>query len=153
MEATTSNITVNVSGRRFEMSPYTYSRLVKNLPTSPIISAALGSEDLFFERHADAFQSILHYYQTGNLHLPLSVCPSLFKSELDFWGVEVTQLDKCCYNDYGTFEQDQTSLEKYERYTEKKTVIKHDTRVGKLQAKLWATLNYPFASTLAQVGY
>ena len=47
----------------------------------------------FFDRHPGIFSNILNYFQTGKLHCPRDVCGPMFQEELDFWGVDETQME------------------------------------------------------------
>ena len=53
-----------------------------------------------FNRPIQSFEAILAFYQTGELHMPLSFCPGAFKTELDFWGLDAQIMSKCCYYRY-----------------------------------------------------
>ncbi|XP_046562472.1 shaker-related potassium channel tsha2-like isoform X2 [Haliotis rubra] len=64
-------ITVNVSGRRFEIGRDVLSRF----PDSTLGRLTSSTQkEVFFQRPAAVFKSVLGYHQTGHLHLPSSMC-------------------------------------------------------------------------------
>ena len=56
--------------------------------------------EYFFDRHPGVFSQILNYYRTGKLHYPTNVCGPLFEAELDFWGLDLNQVEPCCWKTY-----------------------------------------------------
>ena len=93
-------IQINVGGEHY--SPYVST--LQNLPDSPlarIIKEDVNSEldydpvtgEYFFDRHPGIFLQILNYFQTGKLHCPRDVCGPMFQTELNFWGVDETQME------------------------------------------------------------
>jgi len=93
-------ININVGGEKH--SPYIST--LKNFPESPLAwiiqdeNRALldhdAEEDMyFFDRHPGIFTEILNYYQTGKLHCPRDVCGPMFQEELNFWGIDETQME------------------------------------------------------------
>lgn len=103
-----SGCTLNVGGRRF---PFT-SELVTHLPLSRLSRlnhCASESEllelcddydreanELFFDRHSDAFGFIVAYVQHGALRLAPSMCELSFLNELLYWGLDSAELQTCC---------------------------------------------------------
>ncbi len=67
-----ADLVVNVSGRRFEVERC----LLTIFPDSTLGRlACLNQKEFNYQRPAAVFESVLAYYQTGHLHLPVSVCP------------------------------------------------------------------------------
>uniref|UniRef100_A0A8C6UK98 Potassium voltage-gated channel, subfamily G, member 3 n=1 Tax=Neogobius melanostomus TaxID=47308 RepID=A0A8C6UK98_9GOBI len=103
-----SGCTLNVGGRRF---PFT-ADLVTHLPLSRLSRlnrCASESEllefcddydretnELFFDRHSDAFSFIVAYAQHGALRLAPSMCELSFLNELLYWGLDSAELQTCC---------------------------------------------------------
>ncbi|XP_072301695.1 voltage-gated potassium channel regulatory subunit KCNG3-like [Eucyclogobius newberryi] len=103
-----SGCTLNVGGRRF---PFT-SDLVTHLPLSRLSClnrCASESEllefcddydsennEIFFDRHSDAFSFIVAYAQHGALRLAPSMCELSFLNELLYWGLDSSELQTCC---------------------------------------------------------
>ncbi|CAL1572693.1 unnamed protein product [Knipowitschia caucasica] len=100
--------TLNVGGKRF---PFT-ADLVSHLPLSRLSRlnrCASESEllelcddydsetnELFFDRHSDAFSFIVSYAQHGALRLAPSMCELSFLNELVYWGLDSAELQTCC---------------------------------------------------------
>ncbi|KAK7925093.1 hypothetical protein WMY93_007403 [Mugilogobius chulae] len=103
-----SGCTLNVGGRRF---PFT-ADLVTHLPLSRLSRlnrCASESEllefcddydretnELFFDRHSDAFSFIVAYAKHGALRLAPSMCELSFLNELLYWGLDSAELQTCC---------------------------------------------------------
>lgn len=101
---------VNVSGTRFEVSEDKWAIIQKNVPIHYQENIHQLGEEIYVERHPAAFQSILYMEQGGELHLPDELCPSSFKRELEFWGVDEVCLAKCCFAKYIAYFDDQEVL-------------------------------------------
>ena len=71
--------TVSVSGTTFQMSMDTWTKMRRLVATDDLPKLIQTSQGVFTERHALAFQNILQYFQSGELHLPTDMCPSTFK--------------------------------------------------------------------------
>lgn len=55
------------------------------------------SERIIVNRPAESFAAILAFYQTGELHIPMTSCPGAFLNELEFWEISPEALSRCCY--------------------------------------------------------
>ena len=93
-------ININVGGEKH--SPYVST--LQNVPDSPlswIIKEEFRSdldydseEDVYyFDRHPGIFSAVLNYFQTGKLHCPRDVCGPMFQEELNYWGIDETQME------------------------------------------------------------
>ena len=91
---------LNVGGEKH--SPYVST--LKNIPDSPLAwivrNECKGELDYdpitgvyFFDRHPGIFSQVLNYFQTGKLHCPRDVCGPMFQKELNFWGIDETQME------------------------------------------------------------
>ena len=105
MVATSSNnqqkkVVINVGGEKH--TPYVST--LGNIPNSPLswilhdeCKAKLDYDpstgEYFFDRHPGAFNQVLHYLQTGKLHCPRDICGPMFQKELDFWGIDESQME------------------------------------------------------------
>jgi potassium voltage-gated channel Shaw-related subfamily C protein 1 len=115
-----SRIILNVGGTRFE----TYKNILKKIPatrlsrlTEALVNYDPVTNEYFFDRHPGVFSQILNYYRTGKLHYPTvgsflflnenifkvliiyhkNVCGPLFEEELAFWGLDMNQVEPCCW--------------------------------------------------------
>ncbi len=67
------------------------------LPEVVKLAAQRGEElEFVFSRPNDIFGSILGFYQTDELHMPMWICPGAFRKELEFWGIDTSYLEPCC---------------------------------------------------------
>jgi hypothetical protein len=103
-------IILNISGTRYEVSENTWTSIKKNIPVKFRENLHQLDTEIYIERHPAAFQSILYYEQGGELHLPSDLCPSSFKKELEFWGVDEVCLAKCCFTKYIAYFDDSEVL-------------------------------------------
>lgn len=88
---------------RFEVGGQTFSLSAEKLETGPpsklkqLYTCAENKQELIcIERPAELFAAILALYQTQELHIPLSTCPSAFLRELQYWDLGVEHLADCC---------------------------------------------------------
>ncbi|GFS25640.1 potassium voltage-gated channel subfamily C member 1 [Elysia marginata] len=86
---------INVGGVRHE----THVATLRNVPSSRLsrlaewhVSSGGGRLEYFFDRHPAVFNSIIDFYRTGELHVPLEVCGAVVKRELNFWQIEEYQI-------------------------------------------------------------
>ncbi|XP_060085893.1 potassium voltage-gated channel protein Shaw-like [Ylistrum balloti] len=67
-------------------------------------------DEFFFDRHAGAFISILHYYRTEELHVDQNICGNIIRGELDFWGLTELDIEPCCWGHYSKFKDHKETL-------------------------------------------
>ncbi|XP_078541696.1 potassium voltage-gated channel subfamily V member 1 [Lissotriton helveticus] len=106
------SLLINVGGRRFVLSQQTLSchpetRLGRLLAAGRGLEAAElcddaspGEGEFFFDRSAQMFEYVLHYYRTGRLHLMEQLCAVSFLQEIEYWGLGELCLDRCCRDKY-----------------------------------------------------
>ena len=114
-------VLINIGGLRHE----TYRSTLKNIPDTRLSwiaeeSATHSPEydplsgEFFFDRHPQVFSHILNYYRTGNLHVPYDVCGPLFEEELQYWGIDDSQVESCCWLSYRQHRDAQETLKDFE---------------------------------------
>ncbi|CAJ0583374.1 unnamed protein product, partial [Mesorhabditis spiculigera] len=93
-------IVINVGGHRHE----TYAATLKKIPATRLsrLTPSLANFDpllneYFFDRHPGVFGQVLNYYRTGKLHYPTDVCGPLFEEELQYWGLDASDTEPCCW--------------------------------------------------------
>lgn len=169
--ASKERIVINCGGIRHE----TYWATLKKLPdtrlswlcdTSSRTTTDYDPEknEYFFDRHPHVFAAILNYYRTGKLHKPSNVCGPLFEEELNFWGIDETQIEACCWLHYREHRDAKDTLRNIEFYqtddVEEREVEetffdriqnRRQTRWQKLKPKLWQLVDDPYSSRLAKV--
>lgn len=57
----------------------------------------LEQNEIYFDRHASSFASIIQFYRTGKLHLTDELCILSFNDDLAFWGVDECFFESCCH--------------------------------------------------------
>lgn len=72
--------------------------------------------------------AIIEYCNTGLLHIPPNVCKGSFQTELQFWGLNPSLLEKCCYHKFCSFLNDQKKLEGFENMYKRNTNIGNKKR-------------------------
>ena len=83
-------VVINVSGMHFETWTWTLNRFPNTLLGNPFKRRKYFnnfSNEYFFERHRQSFESILYYYQSNGKFLirPLSVSSEVFFDEIVFF--------------------------------------------------------------------
>ena len=114
-------IVINVGGQRH----LTYRSTLRNIPDTRLSWLADGSAihsadydretgEFYFDRHPTVFSHILNYYRTGKLHVPYDVCGPLYEEELQFWGIDDSQVESCCWISYRQHRDAQDTLKDFE---------------------------------------
>lgn len=93
-----SRVKLNVSGTLFEFN----REILLTKPCGKLAEMVNCYEltdkpvELIVDRSPGCFDAILNYYQTGKLHIPMTMCPGSFQEELNFWRIDVDELTDCC---------------------------------------------------------
>ena len=114
-------VTINVGG----IKHVTYRNTLRNVPDTRLSwiadsASANTSEfdaetgEFFFDRHPTVFAHVLNYYRTGKLHVPYDVCGPMFEEELQFWGIDDSQVESCCWISYRQHREAQETLKEFE---------------------------------------
>ena len=114
-------IIINVGGQKH----VTYRSTLRNIPDTRLSWLADGSAihsadfdretgEFYFDRHPTVFSHILNYYRTGKLHVPYDVCGPLYEEELQFWGIDDSQVESCCWISYRQHRDAQDTLKDFE---------------------------------------
>ena len=114
-------IIINVGGQKH----ITYRSTLRNIPDTRLSWLADGSAihsadfdhetgEFYFDRHPAVFSHILNYYRTGKLHVPYDVCGPLYEEELQFWGIDDSQVESCCWISYRQHRDAQATLKDFE---------------------------------------
>ncbi|CAL8381343.1 unnamed protein product [Boreogadus saida] len=53
-------------------------------------------KEFYFDRNPGLFPYLLHFYQTGKLHIMEDLCVFSFSQEIEYWGINEFFLDSCC---------------------------------------------------------
>ncbi|CAA91765.1 Potassium voltage-gated channel protein egl-36 [Caenorhabditis elegans] len=167
-------IVLNVGGVRHE----TYQATLKKIPATRLsrLTPSLANFDpllneYFFDRHPAVFAMILNYYRTGKLHYPTDVCGPLFEEELQYWGLDASDTEPCCWMQLLHAKDTQETLAVLDRMdadheddpqlreqdTMKKFGWEEDyfqgkrTRWMKLKPQMWSLFDEPYSSQAAKL--
>lgn len=151
-------VTLNVSGRRFQIRDYFLTIYPNTLLGGKARSLFYdkAKNEFFFDRDPDSFRFIWNFYHSGQLHCPREDCVQSFLDEVDFFGLDITMLCECCWCE--TFEA------AYERLTKRREEQEANEREAakalhvldpnaSLREKAWVTLKDPSFSHFAKVFY
>lgn len=154
-------VILNISGTIFRLHKNTFCRLPSHCFENGVSRAHKSddrdaAEEYYLERHADSFTSIVWFYTNGELHMPSSVCPSVFCRELQFWQIDERKMSRCCYMKYVSFFEDQALLKTFEEEELKavrsgKVLRPSNSKWEYFRRKVWRVLDDPMSSCLAKV--
>lgn len=109
---TSKRVVLNVGGERHEVMWKTLERLPRSrlgrIRFASCFQEILNlcdeinliNNEIYFDRHASSFATILQFFRTGKLHLTDDLCILSFKEDLEFWGVDECFFESCCYLKY-----------------------------------------------------
>lgn len=106
------------------------------------------------------FKAVINYLRTGELHMPPFICGPAAKTELEFWGVPDSIIEKCCYSHYNSYNSTLKALNQLEKdrhgsfgYNEddNKENARHLPKWKRLRNMAAVLLNHPEASKPAKV--
>ncbi len=153
-------VIVNVGGIRHEVCRATLHRV----PGSKLASLETlvnhfrrKSNEYYFDRHPGVFSAILNFYRTGELHLPNDVCNFLLKNELEYWEIDETLIEDCCWMRYNAHWDQMKTLGQFEnKHNAKRRKRTSNPPVcancyARWQPKIWAFLDDPYSSKSSQV--
>lgn len=95
-----TKIKLNVRGVHFEVKAST----LESFPNCLLSSLDHNSkywddemEEYFFERDPGIFNAILNMYTIRELHVPKTLCISVFRKEMEFWRIPISSVSECCW--------------------------------------------------------
>ncbi|XP_019736027.1 potassium voltage-gated channel subfamily S member 1-like [Hippocampus comes] len=114
-------------------------------------------KEFYFDRNPGLFPYVLHFYQTGKLHVMEELCVFSFSQEMEYWGIEEFFLDSCCSFRYherklGTRrriswdgDSDDGCAGGHADICRLRTELQHfaEVRYGGARQRLWLTLENP----------
>ncbi|XP_043946015.1 potassium voltage-gated channel subfamily S member 1 [Protopterus annectens] len=115
------------------------------------------AKEFYFDRNPGLFPYVMHFYQTGKLHIMEELCVFSFSQEIEYWGINEFFLDSCC-----SYRYHERKLENHCRnWDEESEVSSVDTSVdeisdfnldvlrfntlrwGHIRKRLWLTMENP----------
>ncbi|KAK2889043.1 hypothetical protein Q8A67_014418 [Cirrhinus molitorella] len=114
-------------------------------------------KECYFDRNPGLFPYVLHFYQTGKLHIMEELCIFSFSQEIEYWGISEFFLDSCCSYRYldrklgrhhksWDEESDASSVDtSVDEISDLNKDIEHfhEMRFGNIRKCLWLTLENP----------
>lgn len=93
----------------------------------------------------------------GELHVPLDVCGAVVRRELDYWLMDETLIEPCCWMIYSQFIENQKTLTEFNLSIEQENdVIEKFKNAEKgwkrYMMHVWMVLDHPRYSKVAMVG-
>ncbi|KAK4476115.1 hypothetical protein MN116_001335 [Schistosoma mekongi] len=161
-----SRVVLNVGGERHEVMWKTLRRLPLSrlgrlsISDNPIELAQLFDDysteknELYFDRYARSFGSILGVYRTGHLHFFEDICVVAFKNDLFYWGINEYQLETCCYYKYYLKKEQMQEELKKTREINLSQAQEEQFGIGRwatLQKYIWDIVEKPQTSMAARI--
>ncbi len=111
----------------------------------------ISHNEIFFDRPARYFTSILHFYQTGKLHLMDEGCVLAIHDDLNYWGIDEFYFEECCHFKY--YQRKENCLDEMKRNNDEEIEPVQITGVCCVQAKqkVWNYMEHPETSCVAKV--
>lgn len=93
-----SKVTFCVSGTIFQFERDVLQDKEENRLHRMIQYAVKSNLPLEFSvnRNSACFAAIVDFLYTDELHIPLDVCPGVFRQEIAFWDIDCKYLKSCC---------------------------------------------------------
>ena len=109
--------------------------------------------EFYFDRDPFMLNSILNYYSNGVFHLNDNVCVDFFYRELEYWGIDIYQLDECCILKYWMKKNAIDDEIKREKLIIKKHLKKDNFGkcLPKFRERIWKILTYEEKSIVSKV--
>ncbi|XP_069121420.1 potassium voltage-gated channel protein Shaw-like [Argopecten irradians] len=151
---------LNISGKLFEVTGDVLARLPKSrLGKLAIESSSSGTDakkTLFFSRPNTPFDEILAYYQTGELHMPINICPKAYKRELDFWELDPDEMQYCCRFKYLAFLDEFETISSFQASIEKANittaaVTSTTSSVKRFRARVWSVIEHEESTVISKI--
>ncbi|XP_069568760.1 potassium voltage-gated channel subfamily S member 2 [Brachyistius frenatus] len=115
-------------------------------------------KEFYFDRNPGLFPYVLHFYQTGKLHIMEELCVFSFSQEIEYWGINEFFLDSCCSYRYHDRKlegsrhrswDDDSDVSSIDTSVDEISDLKRDmmhfqeVRYGNIRKCLWLTLENP----------
>ncbi|XP_060079864.1 potassium voltage-gated channel protein Shaw-like [Ylistrum balloti] len=151
-----SKVVFNIRGSRFETLKSTLSKApgkkLKNLDEN---SEFYDDEkkEYYFDRDPEIFNYVLNMCNTGLLHIPKHICTSLFRTEMEFWGVPSTMISTCCWRTYFQVDEEAKVIDDLQKTDGQVNEMSLSLDKDSLRYKLWISIESPESSLAAKIWY
>ena len=151
-------VTLNVSGRRFQIRDYFLSIHPNTLlgGKARCLFYDEAKNEFFFDRDPDSFRYIWNFYHSGQLHCPREDCVQSFLDEVDFFGLDISMLCECCWCETFQVAHERLTKRREEREAgerEAADAVHVLDANASLREKAWMTLKEPSFSRFAKIFY
>lgn len=110
------------------------------------------NNEYFFDRNPYIFAFILDGFRKGVIHVPKDICGSIFKEELEFWEVPMSNVAPCCWEALYKSDEDTSTMQKLMETFEKNTNVSIMQQNDKsFRNIVWLFLDEPRSSKFALV--
>uniref|UniRef100_A0A3P8WX16 Delayed-rectifier potassium channel regulatory subunit KCNS1 n=1 Tax=Cynoglossus semilaevis TaxID=244447 RepID=A0A3P8WX16_CYNSE len=114
--------------------------------------------EFYFDRNPGLFPYVLHFYETGKLHIMEELCVFSFSQEIEYWGINEFFLDTCCSYRYHDRKLESSRHRRWDDESDASSVdtsvdeisdlnrdMQHfqEVRYGNIRKCLWLTLENP----------
>ncbi|CAD5111689.1 unnamed protein product [Dimorphilus gyrociliatus] len=151
-------ISINVGGSRHD----TLADTLLNKPGTTLcqlarkhLNGTCRKKEYFFDRHPGVFSTVMDYYRSGELHVPLDVCGAVVKRELNYWQVDERLIEPCCWISYSSYIDNQKTLSDFTQSVAKEQAeLDTFNRLAgwrRTQARIWMLLDHPRSSRWALI--
>ncbi|XP_045163795.2 potassium voltage-gated channel protein egl-36-like [Mercenaria mercenaria] len=150
-------IKIDVNGQMFAVP----REIIENGPPSRLRrmykagSSVSKSECIVINRPLESFTAILGFYQTGEMHIPMTSCPGVFMRELEYWEVSMDVISDCCYNRLQSFLDEQDTLRQFKENSETRGLtdspLESYSCLKKVRAATWEIVDYTKPSIVGKV--
>uniref|UniRef100_A0A672PIF6 Delayed-rectifier potassium channel regulatory subunit KCNS2 n=1 Tax=Sinocyclocheilus grahami TaxID=75366 RepID=A0A672PIF6_SINGR len=124
-----------------------------------------SENEFYFDRNPALFPYVLHFYNTGRLHVMDELCIFSFSQEIEYWGIDELFLDSCCSGSYHCRRMEPEESDWEERSEEASTTSsfheildfysdagKFDKQLlGSVRRRIWLMLDNPGYSVLSRL--
>uniref|UniRef100_A0A8C6SD87 Delayed-rectifier potassium channel regulatory subunit KCNS1 n=1 Tax=Neogobius melanostomus TaxID=47308 RepID=A0A8C6SD87_9GOBI len=115
-------------------------------------------KEFYFDRNPGLFPYVLHFYQTGKLHVMEELCIFSFCQEIEYWGINEFFLDSCCSYRYHDRKLESSRHHSWDDESDASSIdtsvdeisdlyrdMQHfqEVRYGNVRKCLWLTLENP----------
>ncbi|KAM9308442.1 delayed-rectifier potassium channel regulatory subunit KCNS2 [Gastrophryne carolinensis] len=121
--------------------------------------------EFYFDRNPELFPYVLHFYNTGKLHVMEELCVFSFCQEIEYWGINEFFIDSCCSYSYHGRKVEPGPDQWEEKSDQESTTSSFDEILafyhdaakfdrqpfGKFRRRLWLALDNPGYSILSRI--
>lgn len=114
--------------------------------------------EIYFDRPARAFNSIIDYYRTGKLHSSNDMCIISFYEDLSYWGIDDNFFEPCCNFNYHQLKENAfDEIVKIDEFEKAEDLAAVSIEFGKCcpdsRRKVWDIMENPETSSIAKVHF